>query len=208
MRLYRSNRGARLIAAAALLAMIVAFFIYVDRPPGPEEAVVEKTQEAVNTVEVNREPSPSMKSIDEAQIDSNLIGYKKPNDSAILLEIKKLRAKDWLVGDQFSVVIPHTGYVLETQIEEVRELAPGVTTIKSYPDETMANHILLTVSEKNTFMSLFTPDGEYELVGGQEYGWLVPSASLPGPTADDFVLVEGPILREAPPEIVRVPTDG
>ena len=43
----------------------------------------------------------------------------------MLLEVKELRAKDWLVGDQFSVVIPHTGYVLETQIEEVLELAPG-----------------------------------------------------------------------------------
>ena len=62
--------------------------------------------------------------------------------------------------------------------------------IKSYPDETMANQILLTVSQKNTFMSLFTPNGEYELVDGQEYGWLVPSRSLGGPTADDAVVIE------------------
>ena len=117
--------GTRLIAVTALLALIVAIFIYVDRPLEPEEEVVEKTQEAVNTVEVNREPSPSLRSIDEAQIDPDLIGYKKPNNSAMLLEVKELRAKDWLVGDQFSVVIPHTGYVLETQIEEVLELAPG-----------------------------------------------------------------------------------
>jgi len=155
----------------------------------PEEEV-ERTQEAVNSLEVNVELFPSLKIIDESQVDPSLIRYNKPNESAILLEVKELHTKDWLVGDKFSITIPHTGYVLETQIEEVRELAPGVTAIKSYPDETMANHILLTVSEKSTFMSLFTPDGEYELIGGQEYGWLASSRLLGGPTADDAVVIE------------------
>jgi len=199
----------RLIAVIILFTLIVALLIYVESPLEPEEAVVKKTQEVVNTLEVNRKPSPSSKSLDQAQIDPKLIGYKKPNDSAMLLDVKEFRAKDWLVGDQFSVVIPHTGYVLETQIEEVRELASGVTNIKSYPDETMANHILLTFSEKNTFMSLFTPDGEYELVGGQEYGWLVPSRSLGGPTADDAIVIEDARLDIAdPPRIEPVPIDG
>ena len=54
----------------------------------------------------------------------------------------------------------------------------------------MLGHILLTISPKNTFMSLFTPDGEFELIGGQQYGWLVSSRSLGGPTADDFVVID------------------
>ena len=58
--------GSRLIGATGLLALIVAIFIYLDRPLEPEEEVVEKTQEVVNTPEVKREVSPSMKSIDEA----------------------------------------------------------------------------------------------------------------------------------------------
>ena len=189
--------------------MIGAIFLSLDRPFEPEEEVVTPVQEEVNIGELNREPSPSLRSIDEAQIDPTLVGYKKPNDSAMLLEVKELRAQDWRVGDEFSVVIPQTGYVLETQIEEVRELAPGVTTIKSYPDETMANHVLLTVGRKNTFMSLFTPDGEYELVGGREYGWLVPSRSLGGPTADDVIVVnEDPIFVEPQPQIEPVLVDG
>ena len=49
--------GSRLIGATGLLALIVAIFIYVDRPLEPEEAVVEKTQEVVNTPEVKREVS-------------------------------------------------------------------------------------------------------------------------------------------------------
>ena len=195
----KALKNIRFIGASVLFASMVAILIFFNLPFEPEEEVVERTQEAVNSLEVNVETSPSLTTIDEAQVDPNLIGYNKPNESAILLEVKELRAKDWLVGDKVSITIPHTGYVLETQIEEVRELAPGVTAIKSYPDETMANHILLTVSQKNTFMSLFTPDGEYELVGGQEYGWLVPSRSLGGPTADDAVVIEQvPDVIEAP----------
>ena len=185
----KAIKNIRFIGASVLFASMGAILIFFNLPFEPEEEV-ERTQEAVNSLEVNVELFPSLKIIDESQVDPSLIRYNKPNESAILLEVKELRTKDWLVGDKFSITIPHTGYVLETQIEEVRELAPGVTAIKSYPDETMANHILLTVSEKSTFMSLFTPDGEYELIGGQEYGWLASSRSLGGPTADDAVVIE------------------
>ena len=201
--------GARIIATGALLALVGVIFLFLARLPDSGEEVGFPTQKEANTVEENREPSPSLKAVDEAQIDTALVGYRKPNDSAILLEVKEFRAQDWRVGDEFSVVIPQTGYVLETRIEEVLELAPGVTTIKSYPDETMANHVLLTVSRKNTFMSLFTPEGEYELVGGQEYGWLVPSRTLGGPTADDAIVVnEAPIFVEPQAQIEPVPVDG
>ena len=201
--------GARIIAAGALLALGGVIFLFLARLPEPGEEVGIPTQKEANTVEENRAPFPSLKAVDEAQIDTALVGYRKPNDSAILLEVKEFRAQDWRVGDEFSVVIPQTGYVLETRIEEVLELAPGVTTIKSYPDETMANHVLLTMSRKNTFMSLFTPEGEYELVGGQEYGWLVPSRTLGGPTADDAIVVnEAPIFVEPQAQIEPIPVDG
>ena len=201
--------GARITAAGALLAFGAVIFLFLARLPEPEEEVVISAQEDVNRVEEILDPSTSFGVIDETQVDLNLVGYTKPNDSAVLLEVKEFRAQDWRVGDEFSIVIPQTGYVLETQIEEVLELAPGVTTIKSYPDETMANHVLLTMSRKNTFMSLFTPEGEYELVGGQEYGWLVPSRTLGGPTADDAIVVnEAPIFVEPQAQIEPIPVDG
>lgn len=200
--------SARFLAAfgVAVLAAIILFIT--DLTSIREPKIVEPPQDAINSTQLNKVPPKPLKTVEEAQVDLDLVGYRKPNDSAKLLEVTELRARNWRVGDELAVVIPHTGYTLETRIEEVKETLPGITTIKSYPDETMSNHVLLTVSSKNTFMSLFTPDGEYELVGGQEYGWLVPSASLPGPTADDFVLIEGATLREAPPQTVRLPTDG
>ena len=115
--------GARITAAGALLALGGVIFLFLARLPEPKEEVVIPAQEDVNTVEEIRDPSPSLGVIDETQIDLNLVGYKKPNDSAMLLEVKEFRARDWRVGDEFSVVIPQTGYILERQIEEVRELA-------------------------------------------------------------------------------------
>jgi hypothetical protein len=123
--------------------------------------------------------------IAKANVDQVNVGYKKPNDRAILVDVHELRRRNWLIGDILSVTIPHTGYVLETKIEEIRELAPGVTNVKSYPDAAMTNHVLITISRKNTFMNVFTPDGEYELTGGEEFGWLVPSRTLGGASLDD-----------------------
>ena len=148
--------------------------------------------------------APIWESLIEASVDPFVIGHEKPHDSAKLLDITQLRESNWQVGDKLSFEIPQTGYILETQIEETLELAPGIINVKSYPDQSMSGHILLTISPKNTFMSLFTPDGEYELIGGQQYGWLVASRSLGGPTADDAIVinqkrdfVEGP-MPESP----------
>jgi len=134
--------------------------------------------------------APIWNSLMKASIDPAVIGHQKPHDSAALLDISMLREISWEVGDDLTFKIPQTGYILETQIKEIEELALGVTSIKSYPDESMFGHILLTVSPKNTFMSLFTPDGEYELIGGQEYGWLVSSRSLDGPASDDVIVID------------------
>jgi len=46
-----------------------------------------------------------------------------------------LRTRDWLIGAQLSITIPHSGYALQIQIDEVRELGPGVMNVKSYPME-------------------------------------------------------------------------
>ena len=146
--------------------------------------------------------APIWESLMEASVDPATIGHQKPNDSAKLLDISQLRQSNWQVGDKLAFEIPQTGYILETQIEETKELAPGIINVKSYPDQSMSGHILLTISPKNTFMSLFTPGGEFELIGGQQYGWLVASRSLGGPTADDFVVIDQVrgVIKEPIPE--------
>ena len=171
---------------AALASAIGLYFMSVSKEHKNEMLVKDApiVEEEVNAI------APTWKRVEEALVDTVVIEQKRPHESAVLLEISGLRETNWLPGDKLTFVIPQTGYTLETQIEEVEEIASGITSIKSYPDPSLSNHILLTVSQKNTFMSLFTPDGEYELVGGQEYGWLVSSRTLGGPTADDAVVIE------------------
>ena len=171
------------------LGIIAAAMIYFFAQSG-EETIEVPVEDDLSELQPIADYAPIWESLMEASIDPATIGHQKPNDSARLLDISQLRQSNWQVGDKLAFEIPQTGYVLETQIEETQKLAPGIINVKSYPDKSMSGHILLTISPKNTFMSLFTPDGEYELIGGQQYGWLVSSRSLGGPTADDAIVID------------------
>ncbi len=115
--------------------------------------------------------------------------YTRQVSGAVLMEISTLRSTDWQIGDEVTYTIPQTGYVLTAKIAEIIQPVPGIQTLKSYPDETMFNHMLVTIGKENTFVSLFTPDGEFELVGNRQHGWLMPSRALGGPGNDDSVSV-------------------
>ena len=179
----------KMLIQAVILAVFSATLLYFFSPSKEESSEVPLKDE-VRKSSTAADYAPIWESLIEASVDLVVIGHEKPHDSAKLLDITQLRESNWQVGDKLSFEIPQTGYILETQIEETQELAPGIINVKSYPDQSMSGHILLTISPKNTFMSLFTPDGEFELVGGQEYGWLVSSRSLGGPTADDSIVID------------------
>ncbi len=115
--------------------------------------------------------------------------YTMQVPGAVLMEISTLRSTDWQIGDEVTYTIPQTGYVLTAKIAEIIQPVPSIQTLKSYPDETMFNHMLVTIGKENTFVSLFTPDGEFELVGNRQHGWLMPSRALGGPGNDDSVSV-------------------
>ena len=115
---------------------------------------------------------------------------------AVLLDITNLRNANWYEGKEVTFRIPQTGYILTTQVEEMTEPYPGIRVLKSYPDETFANHMLVTIGQRNTFASIFTPDGEFEVKGNDRHGWIVPSSSLPGPTEDDYIVMPPPGVEE------------
>ena len=183
------------------LGIIAAAMIYFFAQSG-EETIEVPVEDDLSELKPIADYAPIWESLMEASVDPVTIGHQKPNDSARLLDISQLRESNWQVGDKLAFEIPQTGYILETQIEETKELAPGIINVKSYPDQSMSGHILLTISPKNTFMSLFTPDGEFELIGGQEYGCLVSSRSLGGATADDAIIIEQvrDVIEEPMPE--------
>ena len=189
----------KLITVALLTAVLIPAISLYFFSGGKERKNEMLVKDAPNVEQAANDIAPPWKRVEEALVDTVVVEQKRPHESAVLLEIAGLRETNWQVGDELTFVIPQTGYTVETQLEEIEEIAPGIISIKSYPDQSMSNHILLTVSQKNTFMSLFTPDGEYELIGGQEYGWLVSSRLLGGPTAGDAVVIEQfPEVIEAP----------
>ena len=120
--------------------------------------------------------------------------------NAALLDISELRKTDWFVGQEVTFMIPQTGYVLTTQVEEMKEPYPGIQVVLSYPDETFANHMLVTIGRKNTFVNLFTPEGEFEMVGNEQHGWIVASSELPGPTEDDYIILPPPGISPQSPD--------
>lgn len=131
--------------------------------------------------------------------------YTRQVPGAVLMEISTLRSTDWQIGDEVIYTIPQTGYVLTAKIAEITQPVPGIQTLKSYPDETMFNHMLVTIGKENTFVSLFTPDGEFELVGNRQHGWLMSSRALGGPGDDDSVSVRSaPQYLESPTSVKRV----
>tara|TARA_B110000503_G_scaffold23318_1_gene36393 strand:+ start:1676 stop:2329 length:654 start_codon:yes stop_codon:yes gene_type:complete len=139
-------------------------------------AVPKKAIQAWSTLSVN-EKIPAISS------------YPREVPNAVLLKITELRVKRWEVGDHIDFYVPQIDYMLTSKIEERTEHASGIVTLKSYPDETMLNNVLVTLGQKNTFVNLFTPSGEYELVGDLQHGWLVPSAALGATSSGRDVVV-------------------
>lgn len=161
---------------------------------GARPAVLTETRDDTQPIAPNGDAQPTV-TIDDAiwhllPADTAIppvTSYTRQIPGAVLMDISTLRSTDWRIGDEVTYTIPQTGYVLTTKIVEITQPVPGIKTLKSYPDETMFNHMLVTIGKENTFVNLFTPDGEFELVGNRQHGWLMPSRALGGPSDDDSV---------------------
>jgi hypothetical protein len=162
------------------------------------------------------QPNPAAKGAVQAwslPSDNNktpiISSYTRDIPNAVLLKITELRSNSWKVGDHIEFYVPQIDYTLTSKIEEREEHAGGIVTLKSYPGETIINNVLVTLGQKNTFVNLFTPSGEYELVGNLEHGWLMPSAAIglrnSGLDAEDSnaepIYVNEPVPKEPQPMI-------
>ena len=89
-------------------------------------------------------------------------------------------AGGWRVGDRLTLPVPQLGAVYRPLIEEIDD-GPGPSRsalgmIRS--DDGRQRRVVVTVGPVHVFAYIDTPRGPYELSGGQELGWLLPTASM------------------------------
>ena len=128
---------------------------------------------------------------------------RQPSDTAILVDLSRLRAAYLSVGDMLSFTIPENGYSLSVIISEIREQPNGITVLKSEPNQYFTNYVTIILGQKTTLGNFFTPAGEYELLGNLEAGWLAHTRSLPGLRENDYIMEKAPVMLEKPSPLTR-----
>ena len=97
-------------------------------------------------------------------LPKSLKNIPQPSDTAVLINLSRLRAVNLSVGDKLSFVIPQNGYLLSVKISEMTEQKNGITILKSEPDQYITNYVTIILGQKTTLGNFFTPAGEYELL--------------------------------------------
>ena len=136
-------------------------------------------------------------------LPKSLKNIPQPSDTAVLINLSRLRAVNLSVGDKLSFVIPQNGYLLSVKISEMTEQKNGITILKSEPDQYITNYVTIILGQKTTLGNFFTPAGEYELLGNLEAGWLADTRSFPGPSEGDYIADKEPRMLEKPMSLDR-----
>ena len=89
-------------------------------------------------------------------------------------------AGSWRVGDALAIPLPQLDATYRAPIEEVVN-GPDESrafTGKIVGEDGRLRRYVVTVGPSSVFAFIDTPEGSYELVGGAEFGWLVPTTSM------------------------------
>ena len=149
-------------------------------------------------IESSNKPASIWETLPLSALPKSLKNISQPSDTAVLINLSRLRAVNLSVGDKLSFVIPQNGYLLSVKISEMTEQKNGITILKSEPDQYITNYVTIILGQKTTLGNFFTPAGEYELLGNLEAGWLADSRSFPGPSEGDYIADKEPRMLEAP----------
>lgn len=86
----------------------------------------------------------------------------------------------WLIGSPVIVEIPQTKELYRTVVDRMEIDDFGNQRIWAEPDddEEEFSQLILTVSDSETFAYVSTHDGNFELIGTSDGGWLVPTNVL------------------------------
>ena len=109
-------------------------------------------------------------------------------------------AGGWRVGDRVTLPVPQLGAVYRPLIEEIDDGPGGSRSVLGMVrgDDGHARRFVVTVGPAHVFAYIDTPEGPYELSGGRELGWLLPTSSMMAGfdfSEPDYILPETP---EAP----------
>lgn len=89
-------------------------------------------------------------------------------------------AGGWREGDRLTLPVPQLGAVYRPLIEEIDDGPGGARSAlgKVRGDDGRERRYVVTVGPIHVFAYVDTPAGPYELVGGERYGWLLPTSSM------------------------------
>ena len=112
-------------------------------------------------------------------------------------------ADGWRVGERLTLPVPQLGAVYRLLIEEIDD-GPGPSRsalgmIRG--DDGRHRRVVVTVGPAHVFAYIDTPRGPYELTGGRELGWLLPTSSMMAGfdfSEPDYILPEMPEPADAP----------
>lgn len=89
-------------------------------------------------------------------------------------------ADGWRVGDRLTLPLPQMDTVYRPRIEMIDD-GPGLSRSASGKvtgKDGQRRRFLVTVGPAHVFAYIDTALGSYELVGGAELGWLIPTSSI------------------------------
>ena len=109
-------------------------------------------------------------------------------------------ASGWRVGDRLTLPVPQLGAVYRPLIVEIDDGPGGSRSVlgKVRGDDGRDRRYVVTVGPAHVFAYIDTPQGPYELSGGRELGWLLPTSSMMAGfdfSEPDYILPETPEVR-------------
>lgn len=127
--------------------------------------------------------SPLWEAVDEASVDPlPYFSTRWSVDGRVLVSVTTAasRAVTWRIGDRLTVPLPQLGTVYRPLIDNIDD-GPGPTRSalgEGRSDDGRRRRVVVTVGPAHVLAYIDTPRGPYELVGGSEYGWLLPTSSM------------------------------
>lgn len=103
-----------------------------------------------------------------------------PNpETAVLISLNRNQLDNLLEDDEFTVLIPQQNIEYDFKVETINRLASGNVVISGVGvAPTEPGNVLITLSERSTYVTLNVPTGNFSVRGNTELAWLVSRDAL------------------------------